>query len=184
MRPNRLLGPSVAGVGICLLRASKIFMLMCHVCTSTRVLANFNLQVQPPTTSSPHTNLHLPLFSHCAHSTGSIHGLSPSPLGCSGRLQLPQRRPARQTRPSLALATRPCPSPSSPFQRAGWTSRATTETLATNLEAPLSVESIMNDIDTGSRLTREQLESLSADVLQRIEPGVPRAIADSGLTFD
>ena len=56
--------------------------------------------------------------------------------------------------------------------------------LSANSEAPLSVESIMNDIDASSRLTREQLESLIDDVLVRIEPVIHRAIADSGLTLE
>ncbi|KAM6501560.1 Heat shock protein 70 family [Amanita muscaria] len=56
--------------------------------------------------------------------------------------------------------------------------------LSANTDAPLSVESIMNDIDASSRLTREQLEVLIADVLDRIEPVVKTAIADSGLTLD
>lgn len=56
--------------------------------------------------------------------------------------------------------------------------------LSANSEAPLSVESIMNDIDASSRLTRDQLESLIDDVLVRIEPVIHRAIADSGLTLD
>lgn len=56
--------------------------------------------------------------------------------------------------------------------------------LSANTEAPLSVESIMNDIDATSRLTREQLESLVSEVLERIEPVIHRAIADSGLTIE
>jgi len=56
--------------------------------------------------------------------------------------------------------------------------------LSANSESPLSVESIMNDIDASSRLTRDQLESLASEVLERIEPVIHRAIADSGLTLE
>ncbi|KAK2460197.1 hypothetical protein APHAL10511_007788 [Amanita phalloides] len=56
--------------------------------------------------------------------------------------------------------------------------------LSANIEAPLAVESIMNDIDASSRLTREQLESLIAPVLARIEPVIHRALADSQLSLD
>ncbi|PFH45190.1 hypothetical protein AMATHDRAFT_71930 [Amanita thiersii Skay4041] len=56
--------------------------------------------------------------------------------------------------------------------------------LSANNEAPLNVESIMNDIDASSRLTREQLESLIAGTLDRIDPVIQSALKDSGLTLD
>lgn len=55
--------------------------------------------------------------------------------------------------------------------------------LSANAEAPLNVESIMNDIDAASKLTREALEDLIADELSRITAPIDRAIADSGLTL-
>ncbi|KIK69477.1 hypothetical protein GYMLUDRAFT_53862 [Collybiopsis luxurians FD-317 M1] len=56
--------------------------------------------------------------------------------------------------------------------------------LSANAEAPINVESIMNDIDAASKLTRDQLEELIADELSRIAAPIQRAIADSGLTMD
>ncbi|KAE9400308.1 heat shock protein 70 [Gymnopus androsaceus JB14] len=55
--------------------------------------------------------------------------------------------------------------------------------LSANAEAPLNVESIMNDVDAASKLTREGLEELIDDVLSRVVPPIERAIADSGLTL-
>lgn len=56
--------------------------------------------------------------------------------------------------------------------------------LSANSEAPLNVESIMNDIDASSKLTREQLEELMSGVLDRIEAPIKQALAESGLTLD
>ena len=56
--------------------------------------------------------------------------------------------------------------------------------LSANAEAPLNVESIMNDVDASSRLTREEYEQLIAPVLERIEAPIKQALADSGLTLE
>jgi heat shock protein 4 len=56
--------------------------------------------------------------------------------------------------------------------------------LSANAEAPLSVESIMNDVDASSRLTREQYEQLIVDVLDRIPAPIQRAIEESGLSIE
>ncbi|KAI0948941.1 hypothetical protein AcW1_008676 [Taiwanofungus camphoratus] len=56
--------------------------------------------------------------------------------------------------------------------------------LSANAEAPLNVESIMNDIDASSRLTREEYEKLIAGVLDRIPSPLQQALADSGLTLE
>ncbi|KAH7916594.1 heat shock protein 70 family [Hygrophoropsis aurantiaca] len=56
--------------------------------------------------------------------------------------------------------------------------------LSANMEAPLNVESIMNDIDASSKLSREQYEELIDDVLSRIATPLQQALADSGLTID
>ncbi|KAF9031945.1 heat shock protein 70 [Hymenopellis radicata] len=56
--------------------------------------------------------------------------------------------------------------------------------LSANAEAPLNIESIMNDIDAASKLTREEYEGLIADVLERIPAPLERAVAESGLTLD
>lgn len=56
--------------------------------------------------------------------------------------------------------------------------------LSANAEAPLSVESIMNDIDASSRLKRDQYEQLIVDVLDRIPAPLQRALEESGLSID
>ena len=56
--------------------------------------------------------------------------------------------------------------------------------LSANAEAPLNVESIMNDIDASSRLNREDYEQLIAAVLDRIPSPIEQALADSGLSID
>ncbi|KAI9507914.1 heat shock protein [Russula earlei] len=56
--------------------------------------------------------------------------------------------------------------------------------LSANAEAPLSVESIMNDVDASSRLTREQYEQLIVDLLDRIPAPLQRALEESGLSIE
>lgn len=56
--------------------------------------------------------------------------------------------------------------------------------LSANSEAPLSVESIMNDIDASSKLSRDAYEELIAPVLDRIAVPLQQAIAESGLSLD
>ncbi|KAF5345892.1 hypothetical protein D9758_011451 [Tetrapyrgos nigripes] len=56
--------------------------------------------------------------------------------------------------------------------------------LSANAEGPINVESIMNDIDASSKLSRDELEGLIADELSRITAPIQQAIADSGLTID
>ncbi|KAL1680446.1 heat shock protein 70 family [Schizophyllum commune] len=56
--------------------------------------------------------------------------------------------------------------------------------LSANAEAPLNVESIMNDIDATSKLTREELEGLVEPVLARIPAPLQRVLEESGLTLD
>lgn len=56
--------------------------------------------------------------------------------------------------------------------------------LSANTEAPLNVESIMNDVDVSSKLTREQFEELIAEPLSRITGPLQRALAESGLSPD
>ncbi|KAH7928945.1 heat shock protein 70 [Leucogyrophana mollusca] len=56
--------------------------------------------------------------------------------------------------------------------------------LSANMEAPLNVESIMNDIDASSKLTRDQYEELLAGVLDRIALPLQQALTESGLTID
>lgn len=56
--------------------------------------------------------------------------------------------------------------------------------LSANAEAPLNVESIMNDIDAQSRINREEYEQLISGVLDRLEGPLQQALADSGLTIE
>lgn len=56
--------------------------------------------------------------------------------------------------------------------------------LSANAETPLNVESIMDDIDASSRLTREDYEQLISGVLERITAPIEQALAESGLTLD
>ncbi|GAA6056628.1 hypothetical protein JCM3770_006363 [Rhodotorula araucariae] len=54
--------------------------------------------------------------------------------------------------------------------------------LSANPLAPLSVESIMNDIDASSTMEREQFEELIAPLLERATAPLEAALAASGLT--
>ena len=56
--------------------------------------------------------------------------------------------------------------------------------LSANAESPLNVESIMNDVDVHSRLTREEYEELISGILSRLDAPLQAALADSGLTID
>ncbi|KAF9234284.1 Hsp70 protein-domain-containing protein [Melanogaster broomeanus] len=56
--------------------------------------------------------------------------------------------------------------------------------LSANNEAPLNVESIMNDVDASSELSRDEYEQLIAPVLERIPGPLEQALAESGLTVD
>ncbi|KAF9234289.1 Hsp70 protein-domain-containing protein [Melanogaster broomeanus] len=56
--------------------------------------------------------------------------------------------------------------------------------LSANTEAPLNVESIMNDVDAPSKLSRDEYEQLIAPVLERISGPLEQALAESGLTVD
>lgn len=56
--------------------------------------------------------------------------------------------------------------------------------LSANAESPLNVESIMNDVDATSRLTREEYEALIAPLLERIPAPIAAALADAGISLD
>ncbi|KAG1889926.1 heat shock protein 70 family [Suillus subluteus] len=56
--------------------------------------------------------------------------------------------------------------------------------LSANNEAPLNVESLMNDIDASSKLNRETYEELISGVLDRIAVPLQQALAESQLTID
>ena len=54
--------------------------------------------------------------------------------------------------------------------------------LSANAQAPVSVESIMNDVDASGSLQREQLEELIAPLLEKTVTPLEKALADAGLT--
>ena len=56
--------------------------------------------------------------------------------------------------------------------------------LSANASAPLSVESIMNDVDASSSITREAFEELISKLLERTVAPLERALAEAGLTSE
>ena len=53
--------------------------------------------------------------------------------------------------------------------------------LSANSNAPFSVESVMNDVDVSSQLTREELEQLVKPLLERVTEPVTNALAQANL---
>jgi heat shock protein 4 len=56
--------------------------------------------------------------------------------------------------------------------------------LSANAEAPLNVESIMNDVDASSSLSRDQFEGLVDHLLSRFSVPLEEALSKAGLTVD
>lgn len=56
--------------------------------------------------------------------------------------------------------------------------------LSANTNAPFSVESVMNDVDVSSQLSREELEELVKPLLERVTEPVTKALAQAKLTAD
>lgn len=56
--------------------------------------------------------------------------------------------------------------------------------LSANAEAPLNVESLMNDIDASSSMKREQFEQMTEHLLTRVTNPLEEAIMKAGLTVD
>ncbi|KAL6927724.1 hypothetical protein ACO0SA_004347 [Hanseniaspora valbyensis] len=56
--------------------------------------------------------------------------------------------------------------------------------LSANQAAPFNVESVMDDIDFSSQLTREELEELVAPLLQRIRTPLENALKQANLTIE
>lgn len=56
--------------------------------------------------------------------------------------------------------------------------------LSANAQAPISVESIMNDVDVSAMMKREELETLVQPLLARSVDPIKKALADAGLTVD
>ncbi|EER32602.1 heat shock protein Hsp88 [Candida tropicalis MYA-3404] len=53
--------------------------------------------------------------------------------------------------------------------------------LSANTQAPFNIESVMNDVDVSSSLTREELEDLVKPLLSRINVPIENALKDAGL---
>jgi len=56
--------------------------------------------------------------------------------------------------------------------------------LSANTTAPFSVESVMNDVDVSSQMTREELEELVKPLLESVTEPVTKALAMAGITAD
>lgn len=56
--------------------------------------------------------------------------------------------------------------------------------LSANTAAPINIESVMNDVDVSSQLTREELEELVQPLLKRAEIPAKEALAMAGLSID
>ncbi|CDR40561.1 CYFA0S05e01860g1_1 [Cyberlindnera fabianii] len=56
--------------------------------------------------------------------------------------------------------------------------------LSANTQAPFNVESVINDIDFSSSMTRDVLEELIAPLLERVETPVEAALKQAGLTAE
>lgn len=56
--------------------------------------------------------------------------------------------------------------------------------LSANTQAPFNIESVMNDVDVSSSLTREELEELVQPLLDRINVPIETALKDAGITVD
>ncbi|AGO14067.1 AaceriAGR212Wp [[Ashbya] aceris (nom. inval.)] len=54
--------------------------------------------------------------------------------------------------------------------------------LSANTAAPFNVESVMNDVDVSSQLTRDELEELVAPLLERVTEPITKALAQAKLT--
>ncbi|CCF59840.1 hypothetical protein KAFR_0I00590 [Kazachstania africana CBS 2517] len=56
--------------------------------------------------------------------------------------------------------------------------------LSANTAAPFSVESVMNDVDVSSQMTREELEELVKPLLERVTDPVTRALAQANISAE
>ncbi|KAI5861904.1 heat shock protein Hsp88 [Durotheca rogersii] len=54
--------------------------------------------------------------------------------------------------------------------------------LSANQQAPLSIESLMNDVDVTAMVTRQEFEALVEPLLNRVTAPLEQALADAGLT--
>ncbi|KAF9549886.1 adenyl-nucleotide exchange factor sse1 [Mortierella hygrophila] len=56
--------------------------------------------------------------------------------------------------------------------------------LSANAEAPLNIESIMEDRDVSSMMKRTEFEELAQELISRVEAPLQKALEDAGLTVD
>lgn len=56
--------------------------------------------------------------------------------------------------------------------------------LSANTQAPFNIESVMNDVDVSSSLTREDLEEFVKPLLERVHIPIETALKDAGLSTD
>ncbi|KAG7661028.1 SSE1 [[Candida] subhashii] len=56
--------------------------------------------------------------------------------------------------------------------------------LSANTQAPLNIESVMNDVDVSSSMTREEMEEMVQPLLARIHVPIESALRDAGVTVD
>ncbi|CAH00146.1 adenyl-nucleotide exchange factor SSE2 [Kluyveromyces lactis] len=56
--------------------------------------------------------------------------------------------------------------------------------LSANTAAPLNIESVMNDVDVSSQLSREELEELVSSLLERVTDPVTKALKQANLTAE
>ncbi|QEU61172.1 Sse2/Sse1 [Kluyveromyces lactis] len=56
--------------------------------------------------------------------------------------------------------------------------------LSANTAAPLNIESVMNDVDVSSQLSREELEELVSSLLERVTDPVTKALKQAKLTAE
>lgn len=56
--------------------------------------------------------------------------------------------------------------------------------LSANQQAPLNIESLMNDVDVSTMVTREGLESLVEPLLNRVHVPLEQALSEAGLTVE
>ncbi|KAG0001282.1 adenyl-nucleotide exchange factor sse1 [Entomortierella chlamydospora] len=56
--------------------------------------------------------------------------------------------------------------------------------LSANAEAPLNIESIMEDRDVSSMMKRTEFEELAKDLISRVEVPLKKALEDAGMTVD
>ncbi|KAI0970551.1 heat shock protein Hsp88 [Xylaria arbuscula] len=56
--------------------------------------------------------------------------------------------------------------------------------LSANQQAPLNIESLMNDIDVNAMVTRQEFEALVEPLLTKVTAPLEQALADAGLTKD